>query len=192
MISIDPRSLTPGNVQQYSFGVQRELDKVTTFEVNWIQSHSYHLQSGIFQTNQPTVANMQNYVLNGKFPDDYNNYYPSSVGPGWQGITPFPQAEVGYGPLFTVGTPLGNADYKSLQFSVTRRVTRGLSLLGSYNWSRAHGDVDSAFQELWGTGSLQNTYDLKDEAKDISDFDMTHIVKGYVIYNLPFGRVRHC
>jgi hypothetical protein len=58
----------------------------------------------------------------------------------------------------------------------------------SYNWSRTHGDVDSDFQEMWGIGSLQNTYDLKDEAKDISDFDVTHIVKGYVIYNLPFGR----
>jgi hypothetical protein len=87
-----------------------------------------------------------------------------------------------------VGVPLGNSDYKSMQFSVTRRAANGLSLMASYNWSRTHGDVDSDFQEQWWTGSLQNTYDLKDEAKDISDFDETHIVKGYVIYNLPFGR----
>ena len=60
--------------------------------------------------------------------------------------------------------------------------------MGSYNWSRTHGDIDSDFQEQWWTGSLQNTYDLKDEAKDISDFDETHIVKGYIIYNLPFGQ----
>ena len=64
----------------------------------------------------------------------------------------------------------------------------GSRCMGSYNWSRTHGDVDSDFQELWGIGSLQNTYDLKDEAKDISDFDETHIVKGYIIYNLPIGR----
>ena len=68
MISVDPRSLTPGNMQQYNFGVQRELDKVTKLDVNWIQSHSYHLQSGIFQTNQPTFANYQNYVRDGKIP----------------------------------------------------------------------------------------------------------------------------
>jgi Carboxypeptidase regulatory-like domain len=189
VVSIDPRALTPGNTQQYSLGVQRELDAHTKLDVEWIQSHSYHLQSGTLLTNQPTIANMQNYVLNGKFPDSYvANPYWGYGGPGWQGITPYPQVAVSYGPLFTVGPPLGNSDYKSLQFSVTRRTAHGLSLMGSYNWSRAHGDVDSGFEELWGTGSLQNIYDLKDEAKNISSFDMTHIVKGYVMYDLPFGR----
>ena len=188
VVSIDPRALTPGNTWQYNIGVQRELDRLTKLDVNWIQSRSTHLQSGTFVTNQPTVANMQNYYLNGKFPSTYNNYYPASEGPGWQGITPYPQAEVGYGPLLSVAAPLGNSDYKSIQIGVTRRAAKGLSLEGSYNWSRAHGDVDNDFQEPWGTGSLQNTYDLKDEAKTIADFDVTHIVKGYVIYNLPFGR----
>ncbi len=192
VIHVDPRSLTPGNVQQYNVGVQRELDAVTKLDVNWIQSHSYHLQSGIFETNQPTVANMQNYYINHVFPASYNGYYnacdAASSCPGWEGLTPYPQAEAGYGPMLSVGAPLGNADYKSLQISVTRRAAHGLSLMASYNWSRTHGDIDSDFQELWGTGALQNTYDLKDEAKDISDFDETHIVKGYIIYNLPFGR----
>ncbi len=187
VVSVDPRSLTPGNVQEYSVGVQRQLEKVSVLDVNWIQSHSYHLQSGIFQTNQPTFANYQNYVVTGSFPSTYNGYW-GGAGPGWEGLTPYPQAEAGYGPLLSTGVPLGNADYKSLQFTITRRAAHGLSLMGSYNWSRTHGDIDSDFQELWGTGSLQNIYDLKDEAKDISDFDETHIVKGYIIYNLPFGR----
>ncbi len=189
VVSIDPRSLTPGNTQQYNVGVQRELDANTKIDVNWIQSHSYHLQSGTLLTNQPTVANMQNYVLHGKFPDSYTaNPAWGYGGPGWQGITPYPQVAVSYGPLFSVGSPLGNSDYKSLQFSVTRRASHGLSLQGSYAWARVHGDVDTGFEELWWTGSLQNIYDLKNEAKNISSFDMTHIVKGYIIYDLPFGR----
>lgn len=191
VVSIDPRALTPGNTQQYNIGVQRELAMNTLLDVNWIQSHSYHLQSGTLLTNQPTVANMQNYVLNGEYPDSYNGYWGySGTGPGYQGITPYPQVAVSYGPLFTVGPPLGNSDYKSLQFSVTRRSAKGLSLQASYAWSRTHGDVDSGFEELWWAGSLQNIYDLKTEAKNISSFDMTHIVKGYIIYNLPFGRGR--
>jgi hypothetical protein len=187
VVSIDPRSLTPGNTWQYSVGVQRELDRFSKVDVNWIQSRSTHLQSGTFETNQPTIANYQNYVVTHQFPSTYNGYW-GGAGPGWEGITPYPQAEAGYGPMLSVGAPLGNSDYKSLQVSVTRRTGRGLSLEASYNWSRTHGDIDTDFQELWGTGSLQNIYDLKDEAKDISDFDMTHIVKGYVIYDLPFGR----
>jgi hypothetical protein len=189
VVSIDPRALTPGNTQQYSIGVQRELDAHTKLDVEWIQSHSYHLQSGTLLTNQPTVANMQNFVLHGKFPASYTaNPYWGYGGPGWQGITPYPQVAVSYGPLFSIGSPLGNSDYKSMQFSVTRRAAHGLSLMGSYNWSRTHGDVDSGFEELWWAGSLQNVYDLKDEARNISDFDVTHIVKGYVMYDLPFGR----
>ena len=187
VVSVDPRALTPGNVQQYSVGVQRQLDPATKLDVNWIQSHSYHLQSGVFQTNQPKFSDYQTYVTTGKFPASYNGYW-GGAGPGWEGLTPYPQAEAGYGPLLSVGVPLGNADYHSMQFSVQRRAANGLSLMASYNWSRTHGDIDTDFQELWGTGSLQNTYDLKDEAKDISDFDETHIVKGYIIYNLPFGR----
>jgi hypothetical protein len=190
VIHVDPRSLTPGNTWQYSLGVQREVDRLTRVEANWIQSWSTHLQSGIFETNQPKFSDYQNYVVTGAFPESYNGYW-GGAGPGWEGLTPYPQAEAGYGPLLSVGVPLGNADYKSMQFSITRRSTKGFSVQGSYNWSRSHGDVDSDFQELWGTGGLQNTYDLKDEAKDISDFDVTQIVKGYIIYYLPFGRGRY-
>ena len=189
VVSIDPRALTPGNTQQYNIGVQREVARDTVVDVNWIQSHSYHLQSGTLLTNQPTVANMQNFVLNGKYPSTYNGYWGyGGTGPGYQGITPYPQVAVSYGPLFSVGSPLGNSDYKSMQISATRRATNGLSLQASYAWARIHGDVDTGFEELWWTGNLQNIYDLKNEAKNISDFDITHIVKGYVIYNLPFGR----
>jgi hypothetical protein len=186
-VSIDPRALTPGNTEQYNIGIQRQLDHATTFEGNWIQSASYHLQSGIFLNNQPTVANLQNYLATGAFPASYNGYF-NGVGPAYAGITPFPQVTAGFGPLYSVGSPLGNGDYKSVQLSITRRVAQGLSAQGSYNWSRAHGDVDSDFEELYYAGSLQNIYDLKDERKDILDFDQTHIVKGYVIYSLPFGR----
>jgi hypothetical protein len=186
VVSVDPRSLTPGNTWQFNLGVQRELDQKTKLDINWIQSWSTHLQSGSFETNQPRIADYQNYVVTGKMPASYNGYW-GGAGPGWEGLTPYPQAEAGYGPLLAVGAPLGNADYKSLQISFTRRAAKGLSFEGSYAWSRTHSDVDSDFQEAWGTGSLQNIYDLKDEAKTISDFDVTHVVKGYVIYNLPFG-----
>jgi len=192
MISIDPRALTPGNTWQYNVGVQRELDAKTKLDVNWVQSRSTHLQSGFLETNQPKFSDYINYVTNGTMVSGYNGYY-SAACPGansndWWCITPYPQAATNYASMFSVAAPLGNADYKSMQVSVTRRSAHGLSLMGSYNWSRAHGDLDSDFQEPWWGGSIQNIYDLKDEAKDIEDFDQTHIVKGYIMYDLPFGR----
>jgi hypothetical protein len=192
MVSIDPRALTPGNTWQYNVGVQRELDSKTRLDVNWVQSWSTHLQSGFLETNQPKFSDYVNYVENGTMVSGYNGYYsgacPGANGNDWWCITPYPQAATNYASLFSVAAPLGNSDYKSLQFSVTRRSAKGLSLMGSYNWSRAHGDIDSDFQEPWWNGSIQNIYDLKNEAKDIEDFDQTHIVKGYIMYNLPFGR----
>lgn len=188
-VSIDPRSLILGNTQQWNVGIQREVTKDTKVDVSWIQSNSYHLHSGFLNTNQPTLANLQAYIAAGnQCPANLANVPFGTGGPGWQCITPYPQVAVAYGPLFSVGSPLGNADYKSLQFTVTRRASHGLSLMGSYNWSRAHGDVDSDMGEPWWAGSIQNVYDLNSERHGILGYDMTHIVKGYVIYDLPFGK----
>ena len=194
-VHIDPHALELGNVQQYNIGVQRELARATVLDVNWIQSHSYHLQNGTLLNDQATPTDYYNWIVNGQCTAAYNAdpYYGAgggnwNNGPGWKCSTPYPQAVIDYGDIFSVGPPLGNSDYKSLQFNVTRRSANGLTLEGSYNWSRTHGDMDSVFEELWWAGGIQNIYDLKDEAKNISDFDQTHIVKGYAIYNLPFGQ----
>lgn len=186
-VSTDPRSLVLGNTQQYNLGFQREIARNTKIDVNWIQSFSYHLHSGSLRTNQPTVDNLKTYLQTGKFPSSDSGYFDGG-GPGWQGLTPYPQAAVGYGPLFSVGSPRGNSSYKSLQVTLTRRATQGLSFLASYNWSRTRGNADSDMGETWWAGNIQNIYDLRMERKSIAGFDMTHIVKGYVMYDLPFGK----
>jgi len=145
---------------------------VTKLDVNWIQSWSTHLHSGFYQHDQPKISDYQKFVSSGTV---VNNM--TAVCAAWGScydqyplvaLVPYPEVFAGYtGPLLSVGSQLGNADYKSLQVSVTRRSAKGLSLQGSYNWSRAHSDVSSDFQEPWWTGSLQNTYDLKTEAKDM-------------------------
>jgi len=204
MVYVDPRSLTPGNTQQFTLGVQHELTKDMKLDVSYVQSASYHLQSGTLETNQPTVVNMQNGLKNEYDPANWpasfkasappNGYAPYAAGiwggyyPNYLATLPYPQASLAYGPLFSVGAPLGNSTYKGLQFSVTKRASHGLSMQGSYVYSKTHGDVDSSMEELWWAGSIQNVYDLKSERKNIADFDQTHVVKGYIIYDLPFGK----
>ena len=75
-----------------------------------------------------------------------------------------------------------------MQLSVRKRTSHGLSLLASYNLSSSHGDTDTAFEDLYYAGPLQDVYNLQLERHTISDFDQTHIVKGYALYELPFGR----
>lgn len=185
MVSIDPRSLMLGNVQTWNVGVQRELSRDLVLNVDFVQNHGYHLESGYLRANQPDLANYTANVGN------LWNWVPNIPGVGggfgWMTLAPFPTVASTWGPLFYVGSPDGNSDYQSLQFTVKKRASHGLSLMASYNLSSAHGNTDNAFQELWWAGPLQDVYNLQQERQTIAPFDQTHIVKGYVIYELPFG-----
>ena len=189
MVSIDPRSLELGNIQEWTVGVQRELTKDFMLDVNVIQNHGYHLQSGYLGANQARLADYtamaqadQTWASVTK--PGFNNW----SGFGWMAVQPFPTVASTWGPLFTVGTPLGNSDYQSMQIALTKRVSHGLSFQASYNLSSSHGDTDTAFEELWWAGPIQDIYNLGKERHTIASFDQTHVVKGYIVYELPFGK----
>lgn len=201
MVTIDPRSLEEGNTQQWMVGAQRELPRAFILDASFIQSHSYHLQSGYLAGNQPKVADYQALAQNGtvwNWVDDESSAAAAGVpypyagfsGEAYMAITPYPQIAAGWGPQFYVGSPLGNADYRALQLSVTRRASHGLSMMASYVLSATHGDTNTAWSELWWTGTIQNLYDLKSERNTIASFDQKHVIKGYLSYELPFGRGR--
>jgi carboxypeptidase family protein len=186
MVAIDPRMLELGNVQAWSAGVQREIGRGVVVEGNFIQNHGYHLESGYVDANQPRLSAYTALVQSGQQYAIVTK--PGFTGLGWASVAPFPNVAMTYGPLYFVGSPRGNTDYQSLQLTVRKRTTHGLSLLASYNLSSSHGDVDTGFEDLYYAGPLQDIYNLQQERHTISDFDQTHIVKGYVLYELPFGR----
>jgi len=186
MVSIDPRTLELGNVQAWSAGVQREISRGLVLDVNFIQNHGYHLESGYVAANQPKLSDYTAIVQSGQQYAWVTK--PGFSGFGWASVAPFPNVAMTYGPLYYVGSPLGNTSYRSLQFTVQKRTAFGLSLLASYNFSASHGDADDAFEDVYYAGPLQDVYNLQLERRSISSFDQTHIVKGYVLYDLPFGR----
>ena len=192
MVSIDPRMLELGNVQEWSAGVQREISRDVVIDATFIQNHGYHLESGYIPANQPNLAAYTAVAQAGGL---YNTVtipglsgLPGFTGPAWQALAPYPYVAATYGPLFFVGAPLGNTDYQSFQFTMKKRSAHGLSLMASYNLSSCHGDVDTAFEDLFYAGPLQDVYNLAAARHTISSFDETHIVKGFVLYELPFGR----
>jgi len=186
MVSIDPRMLELGNVQAFSAGVQRELGRDLVVEANFVGNHGYHLESGYVDANQPKLSDYTSIVQSGQQWAWVTK--PGFSGFGWASVAPYPNVAMTFGPLFFVGSPRGNSDYKSLQLSVRKRSAYGLSMLASYNLSASHGDVDDSFEDLYATGPLQDVYNLPLERHTISSFDQAHIVKGYVVYDLPFGR----
>jgi hypothetical protein len=90
----------------------------------------------------------------------------------------------------------GNSTYHAMILKVTKRYSQGLSLIGSYTWSKLLSDADSA--EPWiagvvgagiGAGAAQNHYNRSVE-KSYSVLDMPHVFKLTTSYDLPFGKGR--
>jgi Carboxypeptidase regulatory-like domain len=186
MVSIDPRMLELGNIQEWTVGIQREIGNNLVVQANVVQNHGYHLESGYVAANQPQLSAYTALVQSGQQYSIVTK--PGFTGFGWASVAPFPNVAMTFGPLFFVGSPYGNSDYQSLQLSVNKRTTHGLSMLASYNLSSCHGDVDNGFEDLFYAGPLQDVYDLQKERETICSFDQKNIVKGYVLYELPFGR----
>jgi hypothetical protein len=198
MVSISPNSLEAGRIQQWSVGVEREMGKALTLGATYVGNRGTRLGSGDLERNQPDPAEMTRLLRAGtewnwvsdpasaaaagvRYP------YPGFEGTAWMAITPFPQAAAGWGPLFFVGSPRGRSDYHALQLTASKRAAFGLSGIGSYTWSRQRGNMESAFQERWTPGSIQDVTRLDEEASVIGIADRTHIAKGFLAWVLPFG-----
>jgi hypothetical protein len=98
---------------------------------------------------------------------------------------------VTWGPIYYVGTPKGESGYKSVQFTIDKRLSSGIGAKASYNISKAVGNSESAFDETWdATGGIQDVYNLAADANTVLSFDYTHVFKGYLQWQLPFGQGR--
>lgn len=123
--------------------------------------------------------------------------YPGFYGPALAAVAPFPhmaQSEVnywGYANLNYVGLPLGQSFYDSMVVDVVKRTGRGLTMDMSYTWSRQEGDSFSSQQEgnNYYTG-VQDFSNMAQAAHAVTGYDLAHVVKGFVSYELPFGRGR--
>jgi hypothetical protein len=201
MVSINPDSLEAGRIQQWNAGIERELASGLSVGAAYVGNRGTRLGSGDFERNQPDPAEMRRLLQAGtewtwvsdaasaaaagvRYP------YAGFAGTAWMAITPYPQAAAGWGPLFFVGSPLGRSDYHALQLTANKRTSSGLSAMASYTLSRQRGNMDSAFQERWWNGPIQDVTRLDQEAATIAAGDRTHIAKGFVSWALPFGAGR--
>ena len=60
----------------------------------------------------------------------------------------------------------------------------------SYTLARQEGDTFSNFGDSYDTAGIQNFANLSEAAHTLSPYDQTHVFKGAVTYELPFGRGR--
>lgn len=160
---VAPRSITPdykdAYVQSYNFNVQQQ------FGNSWGVMAGYFGSKG---TNLNIIVN-QNQPINGAKP------YPvlSAASPIFAGKA-----------LSSILTEesVANSNYNALWLTVTKQLSHGLQINGSYTWSKSMDD-DSLTNNA---GFLpQNSYDIRNEWGP-SNFNVTNRVALAPIYMLPF------
>jgi hypothetical protein len=152
------------NVQQWSFGFQRELPGGLFIEADYVGTKSTHLNT-LRDLNQP-LNNGQTVLTNAQ----------------GQPILPYPSlGQIEY------RDPLGSATYHGLDFTLEHRFKSGLSFRAAYTWSKS---IDNTAEHLsaYGSNSFgQNGYNFH-TWRGPSDFDVPQRLVVSYVYELPFGK----
>lgn len=158
---------------QWNFGVERELSTDYVVTLFYVGSHGYDLI-------MPTDLNA---VPENELSSNDLQYRP-------------------YKNFTNITGNLYNAisNYNSLQGTITKRMSHGFSMSFNYTWSHMLDDMDSSG---WGSHSgfagWQHASGIASNGTTVapnytslnygpSNFDQRQALKGYVVYQLPFGR----
>jgi len=162
--------------------------------VSWIQydspvpylySWNFTLQRQITGDTMIDAAYVGSKENNLAFNNDINQIPESKLGPTDVAFRPYPQYQ-GIGGLNTKGL----SDYHALQGGITRRMSTGLQFNANYTWSHMTSNQDSSgWGSKQGTTVWQRAYDPAANHGG-SNFDVRHMFKTFVVYDLPFGQGR--
>jgi hypothetical protein len=149
-------------ILQWNVSAQRSLGTNVVVELAYVASHGSSL-------NFPTDLNQVPLAL--LSPSDAPTDRPY---PNFQSLTGSTNNAV--------------SNYNSLQASITKRMTNGVSFSFNYVWSHMLDDQDSSG---WGSHSGPQDYQIANNPAanySNSNFDVRHAFKGYAVYVLPLGR----
>ena len=80
-----------------------------------------------------------------------------------------------------------NANYNSLAFKVTKRFSKGMSVIGNYTWSKSIDDSSGIRVQGYDSLFPQNSYCLECE-RGLSAFNVPQRWVTSVLYDLPVGK----
>ena len=156
-------------VLEWNFNIQRDLGANTVAQLGYTGSHGVHLTFTTSNANivQP-IATSQGYI------------WPTSgtvVNPNFGTITPT---------LWQV-----SSSYQALQARISRRMTHGVQVQGSYTWAKSL-DTNSEATTTAFANSLTNLplFDPK-VRRGLSDFDIRHNFVANILWNIPSPHTGH-
>ena len=160
-------------VQQWSFGLQHEFAGQWLAELNYVGTHSTHLDV-LSDFNQFLISGNQVVVCPAG-----GTSGSIACTPG-QPVVPYPN--FGY---IEYTNSNGSGKYNGLEATLNRRFSKGLSVRFAYTYSRSTDDAPEELES--NSGAAPNRNNLTGWYGP-SDFDVPHRVALSYVYELPFGR----
>jgi len=157
------RDLRTGYMQHWNVNVERQIRDNSVLEVAYVGSKGTKLLTA----------------------RDINQPQPSVLPPG----LPFvPRPNPRFDDIDLLESR-ANSNYNALQTQFQQRLSRGLTALASYTWSKSIDDASNFFTSAGDPNFPQNSYNVRAE-RGRSNFDVRHRLSVSYSYLLPFGKGR--
>ena len=188
---VQANAKTP-TVQEWSFEVERQLDRDMGLRVAYIGSFGYH---GLLSLDPNTIP--------AQICSNSTGCQAGGVSPGGTPATAANQSHAQQGALYIpVGTrpnpylgagffwfTQGNSSYNALEVDLTRRLGHGLQFRANYTWSK-NLDMNSALTGAQANNQAQMIMDATDPRRDWGPSALSPAQQASISarYELPFGR----
>jgi hypothetical protein len=185
----DPRNALPYS-ENWTLDLQWQPRNDVVITFGYVGNHGVH-ETIPLPFNQAKIATPQNPLLaGGPFQQNYSYGYsvPGVAAENNQTLTDgfltgnasLRAPYIGYDPNSVYTRAVGMSNYHALQFNVTKRMSHGLQVSGSYTYSHT-------LDEQSGLGLFFNGNDPNNprSAYGNSDFDRTHVLTLVYHYELP-------
>lgn len=141
--------------------VQRQMAGGIILDIGYVGTFAHHL-SRVTSLNQLPVGTLTN---------------PANKGISKQALRPYP----GYDDIAQLNYA-DNTNYESLQSTVSKRSSKGVSFSVSYTWSKTMDDTTQ--DPLYGQFP-ENSYNIKADY-GLSDISRANVLTANAVYDLPF------
>lgn len=195
--------------QQYSFGIQRQINRNNVAEVRYVGNHGV----GLFQSinRNPRFDNLVNGFSTSVSGTDANG---NTINAATFNFPGFPQFARGAVPLKCTQAPgvrdntavcngrllpqgllrsrenTAQSTYNSLQSRVNGRLFNQLTYGASYTFSKAIDNASEIFS--FGEGAFAaNPFDLSRAERGLSAFDRRHAFSMNFLYDIPYFKEQH-
>jgi hypothetical protein len=184
------RENTTPYVQSYSLDVQYSMGRGSVLEVGYVGNMGHKLAWGApvnYNQLHPKYLSLgeslNDLVPNPFFGSITTGQLSGRTVPRYQLLLPYPQFVAVNGTTSEKGA---SSSFNALYVKYTYRMKGGLSLLTTYQWSKA---IDNASEDTgrWTSDARRDIYDSRIDYS-VSGHDVPHDLVNTLVYQLPVGK----